>query len=227
MSDPAPKAELMRALGRLVRGLSALFWGLPLAGLVCTNNIVAEWLRTFGVLAPVVTTGVLFYGVGQFSSFQPQERIWILAVERAKILALVNLGLSPFIYWYSRQPDQLFFYAAMLLFFATGLLFLFNLNLALERLTAMLPDETLRADTRLFTRFNRSMLLAVLLFVGLLMALSQVESFPDYFLGILNWLDQLRGWIVAVCLIPSLAMTMTLIWKIKEVIFSSVFDKPA
>ena len=31
MSETAPKTELMRSLGRLVRGLSALFWGLPIA----------------------------------------------------------------------------------------------------------------------------------------------------------------------------------------------------
>ena len=225
MSDPAPNAGLMRALGRLVRGLSAIFWGLPLAGLVCTNNMVAEWLRTFGVLAPVVTTGVLFYGVRQFSAFQPQERIWIQSVERAKILALVNLGLSPFVYWWNRFPDQLFFNAAILLFFVTGLLFVYNLNLALERLTAMLPDETLRVDTRLFSRFNRWMLLGVLVFSCVMFGLSEIETFPEWLLGVLSQLEHLRHWIVTTALIPPLAMTMTLIWKIKEVIFSSVFDK--
>ena len=32
MSDPAPNAELLRSLGQLARGLSALFWGLPRIG---------------------------------------------------------------------------------------------------------------------------------------------------------------------------------------------------
>ena len=31
MADPVPNPELLRALGRLARGLSALFWGLPTA----------------------------------------------------------------------------------------------------------------------------------------------------------------------------------------------------
>ena len=38
MPDPAPNVELLRSLGRLVRGLSALFWGLPLALIVCLPN---------------------------------------------------------------------------------------------------------------------------------------------------------------------------------------------
>ena len=48
-----PNPDLMRSLGRLVRGLSALFWGLPLAlpelprlEIHCLNRLVTvSWLR--------------------------------------------------------------------------------------------------------------------------------------------------------------------------------------
>jgi len=49
MPDPAPNAELLRALGRLVRGLSVLFWGLPLALVACVQTAKTEWLRQFGL----------------------------------------------------------------------------------------------------------------------------------------------------------------------------------
>jgi len=61
--DALPKPELMRSLGRLVRGLSALFWGLPAALIVCFHTARADSLKSFGVLPPVVCTGLLLYGI--------------------------------------------------------------------------------------------------------------------------------------------------------------------
>ena len=48
MSETAPKTELMRSLGRLVRGLSALFWGLPIALVVCVQTVNTNWLGSLG-----------------------------------------------------------------------------------------------------------------------------------------------------------------------------------
>ena len=49
MHDPVPNAELLRSLGRLVRGLSALFWGLPIALIVCFYTAKADGLRACGI----------------------------------------------------------------------------------------------------------------------------------------------------------------------------------
>ena len=76
MPDPAPNAELLRSLGRLVRGLSALFWGLPITLIVCFHTAKAESLKTFGIVPPLVTTGLLAYGLWQLGDFQKQERVW-------------------------------------------------------------------------------------------------------------------------------------------------------
>ena len=69
----------MRSLGRLVRGLSALFWGLPLALVVCVWTANPQWVKTFGVVPPLASTGLLVSCVGLFfipvtmlSSFGPQ-----------------------------------------------------------------------------------------------------------------------------------------------------------
>jgi hypothetical protein len=224
MAETAPRAELMRSLGRLVRGLSALFWGLPLGLVVSVYVATNEWGRTMHMFAPVVMLGLLFYGLNLLSDFQKQERIWREALDRAKLLALVNVGLSPFIYWYSRLPSELFFNAAILMLMTTGLLFLFNLNHVLQRLAAMLPDETLRTETRVFGNLNLSLLTAILLLFALFFILRQFDNLPDSLDRILHVMSLLRLWLLIFLILLPMAMTMTLIWKIKEVIFASVFS---
>ena len=49
----AAKVELMRALGRLVRGLSALFWGLPLTLLIYAETVRTHWADFLGALGCV------------------------------------------------------------------------------------------------------------------------------------------------------------------------------
>ena len=94
MPDPAPNAELLRSLGRLVRGLSALFWGLPITLIACFYTAKGDWLKPFGIVPPLVTTGLLTYGLWQLGDFQKQERVWRTALDRALVFSLINFGLS-------------------------------------------------------------------------------------------------------------------------------------
>jgi hypothetical protein len=226
MSAPVPDPALMPALGRLVRGLSAIFWALPLTLLASANNLVADWLRTFGMAPVVVLTAVLLYGVHLLGAFHPGERIWRLALERTRILALVNLGLAPFLYWSHQVPDDAFLRASAGLFFVSGVLFLHNLNHALDRLAAMLPDETLREDTRLFTRINRAVLGGLLFALSVIYGLLQIESLPGVLRLMLLQIDYERRWVFLFLLLLPVALTMTMLWKIKEAILESVFRRP-
>ena len=224
MAETAPKAELMRSLGRLVRGLSALFWGLPSALVVSVYVATNEWGRPLHMAAPIILLGLLFYGLSLLSDFQKQERIWREALDRTKLLALVNVGLSPFIYWYNRVPGESFFEIAVLMLMLTGLLFLFNLNHVLQRLAAMLPDETLRTETRVFGNLNISLLTAILILFALFYIFRQVQGLPEVVDHLLKVMEVLRLWLLVFLILLPMAMTMTLIWKIKEVIFASVFS---
>jgi hypothetical protein len=224
MAETAPRAELMRTLGRLVRGLSALFWGLPLALVVCVYVATNEWGRPSHMLGPLVTLGLLLYGLQLLSEFQKQERIWREALDRTKLLALINVGFSPFIYWYNRMPQERFYGAAVLILMVTGLLFLFNLNHVLQRLAAMLPDETLRTETRVFGNLNISLLTAILVLFALFFVLQRFDDLPESLRRIIYVMDALRLWLLVFLILLPMAMTMTLIWKIKEVIFASVFS---
>jgi hypothetical protein len=223
-------AELLRSLGRLARGLSALFWGLPAALIVCAETARIELLKPIGIVPAIAVNALLLFGLWQMGSFQKQERPWRNALDRAKLLGLVNLGLCPFLFFENKMPDQLFFRAAVFVLVLSGLLFLFNLNFVIKQLGAMLPDETLRQETRQFTVLNRWLLVGWVTFLAASIAIPQTldlggqfhlpENFDPKILFLLQHVE--TAVLLFLGLAP-LAITMALIWKTKETILDSVF----
>ena len=218
-------ADLLPSLRRLVRGLSALFWGLPSTLLICVLMAMGEFPRALGFLPPVVTTGLLLFGVFELSCYQPQERAWQLALDRAKLLALVNFGLSPFVYLWSRLPSEAYYFQIVIALAVTGLLFLYQLNLVLQRLAAMLPDETLREDIRFFTRLNLTLMLLGLVLVGGYHLLAQLDYLPQAVIEALEigQLARIRFALVVVLVLLPVSVTMSLVWKTRDVVLTSVF----
>ncbi|MGA9779727.1 MAG: hypothetical protein ACLPRE_05840 [Limisphaerales bacterium] len=218
------KAELLRSLGHLARGLSALFWGLPASLVICVETARTDWLKSFGLIPALAASGLLIFGLWQMSDFQKQERPWRNALDRAKLLGLVNFGLSPFLYWHNRMPRETFFSAAIFVLVLSAVLFLFNLNVVLKQLGAMLPDETLRHETGLFTALNRWLLALLFLLSNTYVVLLHVSQMPLEFGILILWLNRLGLWLLTFFALLPLAMTMALIWKTKETILDSVFD---
>jgi len=208
----------------LTRGLSALFWGLPTSLVIGVQTGRTDWLKAFGLVPALAATGLLVFGLWQMGDFQKQERPWRNVLDRAKLLGLVNFGLCPFLYWHNRMPQEPFFSAAVLVLALSAVFFLFNLNVVLKQLGAMLPDETLRHETALFTLLNRWLLGFLLFFTALYeMLLRAAPMLLE--LGIRSiWLSELGLWLLVFFALLPLAMTMALIWKTKETIFDSVFD---
>ena len=225
MSPPSSDSQaLLSSLGRLARGLSAQFWGLPIALIVCVQTAKTDLLQPLGMVPPIIALGLLFYALTQMSHFQKQERVWRLALDRAKIFSLINLGFSPFLFWLNRMPGNEFFAAIVELMAITGLLYLFSINVLLRRLVAMLPDEPLRIETQVFTKMNNYLLVAVGLVFGSFFILRRFDNLPrltHYFLSIL---DHGGLWVLLFLILLPIAMAMALIWKVKEVILSSVFN---
>jgi hypothetical protein len=214
----------MRSLGRLVRGLSALFWGLPMALIVCFHTAKAEGLKSYGIVPPLATTGLLVYGLWQLGDFQRQERVWRRALDWARVLALVTFGLSPFLYWYNRVPSNGFFAISVLVLTVTGLLLLGSLNFVLKRLGAMLPDEALRLEVRQFTLINLNLLGFTLLLTLVYLAFSAARGLPLWLGALMSLMERGSGlWFLVLMVLLPLAMTMALIWKTKEVILDSIF----
>jgi hypothetical protein len=223
MPDPAPNPELLHSLGRMVRGLSALFWGLPIALIVCIGTASAGWFEVYGVIPPLVTTGLLAFGLWQLDTFQKQERPWRSALDRAKVFALINVGLSPFVFWWNHGPALSIFDISVGVLALSGWFFLYSLNTVLVRLGAMLPDETLRHETRQFTSLNQVLLLVLLLLVVLHLAMMRIRHVPQQFETVLILWSRGGPWLLILLTLLPLAMTMALIWKTKEVILESVF----
>jgi hypothetical protein len=97
------------------------------------------------------------------------------------------------------------------------------LNLVLNRLGAMLPDETLRQEIRQFTALNRWLLVALLLLTAAFTSLTQFPH-PSLPVGrVLILLDRFSDLLLIFFMLLPLAMTMALIWKTKEVILDAVF----
>jgi hypothetical protein len=227
MPNLAPNPQLLRSLGKLARGLSALFWGLPINLLVSADIARTDWLQPLGMLPLVAVNSLTLYGLWQMGAFQKQERPWRLALDRARLLALINLGLCPFLYWYNRLPQVAFFNYSVALLAISAVLLLFNLNVMLKRLAAMLPDETLRQETRQFTSLNLWLLVLLVVIATGVVTLARVPhlALPAeqamYFVSRFGHMLFLLL-LVFFILLP-LAITMALIWKTKEVILDAVF----
>lgn len=222
MFDTPPTPELLRSLGKLVRGLSALFWGLPTALIVCVGTALGGWFRVFSIAPVMMTTGLIFYGLWQIGAFQKQERPWRLALDRTRLVALVNFGLSPFLYWWNRMPDNSFFSTVLGLLAVSSLLFLFNLNLVIARLGQMIPDETLREETRQFTAINRAMLVMLVVIASCYVFLMQMPNLPGSVMRMIFQLQRIGQPVVMLLVLLPLSLTMSLLWKTKEVIMDSL-----
>ncbi|MGA2750064.1 MAG: hypothetical protein ABSG59_14925 [Verrucomicrobiota bacterium] len=223
----AAKAELMRALGRLVGGLSALFWGLPVALVVNVETARTDWAGFLGVLAfapAVLANAWLWHGLRQGRDFQKQERVWQQALEQAEVFAIVNTGLAPFLFWWHRFPAIALYSVCVDVLAVSGLVFLLRLNQVLVRLSAMLPDETLRVETKTFTTLNVWMLGAVLMGLAVYLALRHLPSPPRLaWTHNVDWRE--RGlWLTLFLTLMPVAMTMALLWRIREAIFTSLFE---
>jgi len=228
MPEEDRNAALLSSLRGLVRGLSTLFWGLPAALLIAAQTGRGDWLKPLGFVPISGIMALLLYGTLLLGKFQTQERIWMNALERARLAALINLGLSPFLYFWSKVSSNLFFLIVVELMFLTMLVFLYLLNSVLMRLAAMLPDETLRSETKLFTRLNQTLLLIIIPTLPFYFVLRGAQTLPRVVVEVMLFFErggpmlELMLWMFFL-LLP-VAMTMALLWKTKEVIMASVFS---
>jgi hypothetical protein len=223
----AAKADLMRALGRLVRGLSTLFWTIPLTLAADVETARTNLLDALGALSftpALAFSGLLWYGLYQMRDFQRQERVWQLALHRAGIFATINIGLAPFAFWWHRFPTVQFYFVCVNLLAVSGFIFLLQVNQVLRRLAAMLPDEMLRLETRTFVKMNTWMLAVAFVFLAM-------EVFSANFLGQARHLGHhhiilqaVGDWLALFLTLMPVAVTLALLWKLKEAILTSFFE---
>ena len=226
MDEIDTQPDLLPALARVVRGTSMLFWGLPVAMVVSIMSTLSNWTDAawpMGMLMPPVAFGVLWVGLWLLGAFQPQERVWQAALGQAKLMGLFSLGLSPFLHWHHRAPDELYFANAVWLLALVFVFYLMALNKTLARLAAMLPDETLRVESQLFSRMNRVLLTITSISIGVMYLVTRIDEPPELLFRLVAIAAQFRPWLFMAFVLIPVSMTMSLLWKTKESILASVF----
>ena len=240
MADDPLQPDLMHALRKLVRGLEVLFWALPAALVVCVAESVSlEW-QSWGVVPLVLVMGLLWYGASRLKAFQPAESVWQSTVTITELLALALVGLAPFLHWFHHVPEipteyltsgQKHISYCLVVFCSATIMFLLNLNHAIARLAAMLPDPVLRSHTRFLVITNFILfvpLLALMLLPQFSFAIFDVlvrnapglaEAAVNPF-GVEAWLQSAALWLAALIV----ATTMAMLWKTKEVVLNGVFS---
>ena len=241
MAEPPPlHPDLMPSLRQLVRGLELLFWSLPFALLVCVQEMLAPAWESWGIMPLLLSMALLWFGASRLKHFQPQEGVWQSAVKITEILALVMVGLAPFLHWIQTLPElpvtaytagQKHIIYSTIIFCAASIMFLLNLNHVLTRLSAMLPDPILRADIKLFVTLNFILFFPLLVAMwscrlshelfnllyhkapGLAQSVGSAVGLEEFLRGAVLWMATLI-----------IATTMTMMWKAKEAVLNGVFS---
>ncbi len=214
-------------LAGVLRGLSAIFWGLPLCLLAFSRHFLAFWPSSYDLLFPAAGAGLVLFGVSRLVSFQPGERVWQQAVLSSQTLSLMLLGLSPFLFLWSRLPGEEFFARAVVVLLVTAMGFMASLTRTLVRLSAMLPDATALADARLFHGLSTYVIavvggVAVVLYWRLSpLPLSDFLSLPRQPVGFGR-----QALLLLLILVP-VAVAMAVTWKLKEVVLGMLLAPKA
>ena len=239
--NPAPSTELRP----LLRGLNALLVGLPLALLVCVPGAVGDWIRLFvivllegnalpgmwvlALLPSLFSIGLLVVAVWQLGQFRAGEKEWQSDLYHSRLFVLVCLGLSPFLQWAEVESGipsggMFVFRLNVILFTLAAFVFLLHLNLLLRRLATLLPNEVLQADTRIFAKLNPMLLLLVLAVVGIYFLASMLGPVNQRFRQIMEAIDAQSGRLLILLVLPSLATTLSMIWKSRQTALRMIFE---
>ena len=214
------------ALGPLIQALSLLVWALPGAVVLCVQMARTDWLHPLGPWPGVLSTGLLWAAVHRLARVDPDHH-WLQAVDPLRLLALLNWGLSPFVYWHGRLPQQPWFEAMALAAAVGGLLFLIRLNRTLRLIADRLPAEGLRQEVRVLVPWNQAWLIAALSLLLLAEGLSRYSPAPAGVLRLLAALDRHSFMLWVTLLLAPLAMTMTLLWKTRKVAWHTLLQHAA
>ncbi len=218
-------AGFVQSLSRLIRGLTILFWGLPIMLLVCVRTSVKERfeLQPLDFFIPIVISAILLVSVFFLGEFKKSEKSWEELLDRAKFFGIINLSLSPFIYWRLKVPEISAFSVAVWLFFVSNAFFLIIINRIIQQLTKMLPENTLREDAKTYGDLNQYMLIVLLIILILGYAGNGFKGLSLPVTDFLFLISRYYQWILTFVIVVPLAITMALLWKTKEVILIGVF----
>jgi len=221
----SPSTEVVRTLKFLVKGLSSLFWSLPLIFIISIHTAIAGMPEPFSFFPILASITLFLYSLHQLKKFKQDKNGWQNAVDKAFYASFIMLWLCPYLHWWHKVPENSHITLAVNLYIVFGLISMLFLNKALALLVVYLPDETIKTDTQIFSDLNRQFIVSVLVIFIIFVVL---DKFTDLKYSILprNFLLGGRSlWLLTFSILIIVSITMGLVWKIKEFIFSSVFSQ--
>jgi hypothetical protein len=227
MPESDYQRQSLPTLGRVARGLSGLFWGIPAALLVSVKSATSDWFRPWGPLMPLLAHGLIFYSLFQIAALPPERGAWRDLVDRTKLLALVNLGLAPFVYFWNARPQNVYFAYAVGLLALSAIVFLFTLNQLLRELVKLVPDHGLQPEVQWLSSLNSALLVGMVLFLGLYLGLWSIDPLPWLLVQLREFLEMSRVWLLLTFTLIPISMTMNMIWKLKDLVMKSIYTRAA
>lgn len=217
LASPRPVPTEFAAV---LRGLSAIFWGLPVSLLAFARHFLSFFPSAYDMVLPSAGTLLLLYGLLRLSCFHPQERVWQQALGVAQIGATLLFGLSPFLFLWSRVPSEPLFSRAVVISLLLALVFLVALSHTLARLAALLPDAATHADAKLFHTIT-ACVAATLAAVSLVLYFRLAPASLSDFLALPQQpiAHGLQAFLLVLVLVP-VAISMAVSWKLKEVVLA-------
>lgn len=214
-------AEPLRAL---VRGLALLFWSLPLELVIGINLAAAGWFGNFGIMAPVLPPAMMFIGLGELKKYKPEHCTWQRLLDQARLMAMINTGLAPFLYWWRHIPANPFFESMLVLLAVCAFLLLARLNRVVVHLAGVVPAATLDTEIRKLGGLNHTALVTVAAVIAIHGLAALLNILPRAYYD--HILDPTRPRVlvlfVLLVLVP-VALTMGMIWRSRETVLDTVF----
>jgi hypothetical protein len=220
LSDPAKGEENLQAkkvnvsfspdaLVRVARGFSCIFWGIPLSLLLFSGALDIRLFLFVRIPAYVIGVFVAYIGTVFLQRAGALSDMWTRRVRQLLFLLVVEIYLSPFVYWWRRMPNVPYFSANMAALVICTTWSLFAVNRLAGEACRLLRDSAFLVETRvagwlvvgfMLTPLAHALYTAIRAIVG-----------PEGEFFVL----ELPLWIYALVLLP-FTITMAVSWKIKE-----------
>jgi hypothetical protein len=206
----------------LWRGLSAVFWGLPLALLAFARHFLAWWIAPYDLLLPGVAAACITLGLVQMGRWHARERLWQRCLYEAQLAGLLVVGLTPFLFLWNRAPGEAFYERAVALLLVSSLILLLAVIRALSRLAAMLPDPLLRTDARLFQAVTYLSVAALVVVAATVYWRGGPLSLGEFLTLPRRPSDLWRHSMLLLLGLVPVALGMAVSWKAKEVVLALI-----
>ena len=218
-------AGIEPSLAHVVRGLGALFWGLPLSLVFSAQTARTDFFGRLGFGPALFANLLLVYALWELGRCGRRTPRWQAGLFRSRFLAIMMAGLTPFLQWWKVIPGRDHFQFAVFAFLLAGLLFLGHLTMLLLRLAELLDESPLEDEARLFLGVNLPLLGAVALVACAVMAVGYSPWRPSLVVVFAPWFYRLGFGVLVMVLLP-LALNMTLVWKLKQGLLDQAFSRP-